>query len=447
MRKEIRRIIMFCTILTVGLLLLFFDVTFIQLLLLVFAIAVILPFLLGLVTIGEVRIALDTFKEKLRKISILKKLDEIKIFEKKSSTKPGVQPPKAPAKPEASSQKPEASSQKPASSAKTGDSAGRLPFSSQINSLITTIKTLGTTLKTRTRGGREVADINKMLDKTVNDKVERSVAPPAAAQNSALPAPGGGGSGSAADEDPFLSLSGDEFDAGLLDGLDDDGMTSPDTPGGSPQGPGESMDMGLPEPDLSASTSESSELDSAANDILKAYGADEGLDEFSGLEAGKEDTDADFGDLDNLSLDDVDLEVDLDEGETGEGSTAAVETPADPSTSPAAPVETPSSAVKTAWIPSDAPKGADEMDDSIGTQSDMASFAGGASGSDEDLLSSISSDVKRTVKAKDNSLLRELKDFKAPANEIELELTDMYQKMSIVQKPKDKTQPGTNGVK
>ena len=68
-------------------------------------------------------------------------------------------------------------------------------------------------------------------------------------------------------------------------------------------------------------------------------------------------------------------------------------------------------------------------------------------GSDEDLLSSISSDVKRTVKEKDTSLLRELKDFKAPANEIEKELTDMYQKMSTVQKPKEKTPPATNGIK
>ena len=42
------------------------------------------------------------------------------------------------------------------------------------------------------------------------------------------------------------------------------------------------MDMGLPEPELSGS---SSELDDAANDILKANASGEGLDEFSGLEA------------------------------------------------------------------------------------------------------------------------------------------------------------------
>jgi hypothetical protein len=94
---------------------------------------------------------------------------------------------------------------------------------------------------------------------------------------------------------------------------------------------------------------------------------------------------------------------------------------------------------KASWIPSDAPKN-DELD-MAGMQSDMASFAGGAGGSDEDLLSSIASDVKRTVKVADLSLLRELKDFKAPANEIEDELTEVYKKISRMPTIKNKTDP------
>jgi hypothetical protein len=443
MKKEVRRIVMFCTILTVGLLLLFIDVTLIQLLFLIIAIAIILPFLLGLVTIAEVRTTFETIKEqKLKKISLLKKLDDIKLFEKKGPAKPEIPVPKAPAKSDSSTQK----SAIPAAADK---SPSKMPFSSQIQTIVSSLKSFGSILKERTKRERKVSDINKMLDTAVSEKVEKKPAATGAspAGDTSLPAPGGVGSASAADTDPFLSLSGDEFDAGLLDGLDDDMMT-PGIPssGGLSSDPGASPDMGLPEPELSSSDSE---LDSAAADILKAHGGGEDLDEFSGLEPG-EGTDTDFGDLDNLSLDDVDLEGELgDDMDTG-GNSPEAPTPAEPATSaaqePAGSPET-SSAVKTTWIPSDAPKGADQQEDQIGTQADMASFASASSGSDEDLLSSIASDVKHVTKEKDLSLLRELKDFKAPANEIETELTDMYQKMSTVQKPKDKIPPATNGIK
>ena len=326
----------------------------------------------------------------------LEKLDSIKLFEKKAPAKQASPQPKVPVKSEISSQK-------PVTSTNTGGMAGKMPFGSQINSLVTTLKSFGNILKTRTTGDRKITDINAMLDKTVSEKVEKRSAAPVPAGNTSMPAPGGAGSGSSADEDPFLSLSGDEFDAGLLDGLDDEGMASPAAEGKTPGDSGQSMDMGLPEPELSDS---SSELDDAANDILKAHGGDEGLDEFSGLEAGSDETDTDFGDLDSLSIDDVDLDAELGGDEEAAGSTAAEVSPEGAEPGPAAQAEAPSSAVKTAWIPSDAPKGADQSEDSIGTQSDMASFAGGASGSDEDLLSSISSDVKRTTKEKDTSLLR-----------------------------------------
>jgi hypothetical protein len=443
MRKEIRRIIMFCTILTVGLLLLFIDVTLVQLLFLIVAIAIILPFLLGLITIAEVRTTLDTFKEqKLKKISILKRLDEIKLFEKKGASRPEIPVPKTPVKADTSSQK----STKPAV---TDKSPGRMPFSSQIQTIVASLQSLGTVLKERTKRERKVSDINKILDSTVSEKVDKKPAGAgvAPAGNTSLPAPGAAGSASSADADPFLSLSGDEFDAGLLDGLDDDMMT-PGTPSATelPSDSGDSPDMGLPEPELSGS---SPELDSAAADILKANDGGEGLDEFSGLEAGG-DSDTDFGDLDNLSLDDVDLDGELGGEMDSGGDPAGAQTPAEPS-APAAPVPADSpetaSAVKTTWIPSDAPKGADQQEDQIGTQADMASFASASGGSDEDLLSSIASDVKHTTKEKDLSLLRELKDFKAPAGEIEKELTDMYQRMNTVQKPKEKIPPATNGVK
>ncbi len=79
--------------------------------------------------------------------------------------------------------------------------------------------------------------------------------------------------------------------------------------------------------------------------------------------------------------------------------------------------------------------------DGISTQDDMSSFAGGASGSDADLLSSLASDVKHVTKEKNTSLLRDLKDFKAPATDIENELTDVFETMKAVPNPRKKAIP------
>jgi hypothetical protein len=71
----------------------------------------------------------------------------------------------------------------------------------------------------------------------------------------------------------------------------------------------------------------------------------------------------------------------------------------------------------------------------------MASFAGGASGSDADMLSSLASDVKYVAKEQNLSLLRDLKDFKAPASEIESELQYVHDRMKAGQTTGKKTTP------
>ncbi len=324
MRKEIRRVIMFCTILTVGILLLTFDITFIQLLLLVLAIALIMPFLLGLVTIAELREAFASFKENtLKKVTLLKKLDDIKLFEKKAPVKSPAPPAKAvaPAKPAPATDKNES----------------KIPFSSHIQSLISSLGSLGSVLKERTKRERKVLDINTMLDKTVKGEVPPPAVTPAA-EGSSLPAPPGGAGPAVPDEeDPFLSLSGDEFDDGLLDGLDDDGTSGLPGTMEPPSGDGlPAAGMELPEPELSMPGSggapdESAELDAAASAILAAAGeTDEGLDDFSGLESPEgTGADAELGDLDNISLDEIDIDADLEEeGETGGGAEPAEAAPA-----------------------------------------------------------------------------------------------------------------------
>jgi len=403
---------MLCTVVILGSILIFIDVTLIQLLLILIVAAIVLPFLLGIVTVAEIK----TYLADLKKTGFLKRLDEIKIFEKR-----------APAGAKKEGAKSEKTVKKETS--KPGDK--KSGFLAHITSTITSLGSLGTILKARSKPGKKVEDINKMLDKTVSEKVSKP----------APPVPGAvGGAGSSDPSDPFLSLSGDEFDEGLLDGLDDDpslASLSDDLSPGS--GPGSDQ----PAPELLMPSLDEME-DSAAPDSADAGSGLEGL---SGLDGGSE-LDAEFGDLDNLSLDDVELDEDMaDSMDTVSADDGA---PQEEDSSPAS--TTPSAVpdpneVKTAWIPSDAPSDSDNMEDQLGIQSDMASFAGGSGGSDEDLLSSIASDVKTVTKEKDLSLLRELKDFKAPASEIEDELKDMFQKIGGTTKENDTESPHSEGNK
>ena len=242
-------------------------------------------------------------------------------------------------------------------------------------------------------------------------------------------------------DDPFMSLSGDEFDEGLLDGLGDDGasMTTPPAPREEAAfDPADFPDLEMDSPGPSptrACCQPPGHGECTSGCRISAGGG--GLEEFSGLDGGDL-PDADFGDLDGLSLDDV--EPDADPGDTP-GTASSGPAPA-PAAAPAAD----RNAVKTAWIPSDAPKDAGEVEDEVSTQADMAAFAGG-SGGDEDLLSSIASDVKHVKKEQDLSLLRELKDFRAPASEIEKELGGMYERMNRAQQTKRKNPPAAKGIK
>lgn len=421
MKESVRRIVMLCTILTFGLILIFFDVTLIQLLFMMIVLVVVLPFLIGVVTVDEVRTKLAG------KSGLLKRLDEMKFFEKSGPAKGQKVPAKA------------AKADVKKTSEKTGG------FGSRIKSAFSTFGSLGTVLKERSKRGRKVEDINKMLDRTVSEKVPAPSAPAqamqqAAAGSASLPSPGsGGGLPADSDDDSLLSLSSDEFDAGLLEGLDDD--SPPQMPDEiTPEGPLSGSAPDLPVPELSLPSTDEAGV---SGDAVSS------LDEFSGLE-GSGGLDAEFGDLDSLSLDDIDIDddtgagaapADADQDETAPSGTGAGPAPA---AAPAAASEP----VKTAWIASDAPAGADMFtEDQIGVQSDMASFAGGAGGTDEDLLSSIASDVKTVKKEKDISLLRELKDFKAPASQIEDELKGMFDQISTAPVKKDKDKTAQDGIK
>jgi hypothetical protein len=423
MNAKLKKPVLFAVIVVIGSILVLFDIPLILLVPLIIIVVFAALLALGSLTITEIRGAMRF--EDLKKIGILRRLDEMKFFEK-SAAETKKAPLQAPEKKETKKEV------KKHEEEKSG-------VFTHVSAFFSSIGSLGSVLKARNRQGKKVDDINKLLDKTVSEKV--SAPPPAPLKPAAAAgsAPGGAGGGlpaPPAGEDPFMSLSGDEFDEGLLEGLGEDlPMTPAAAPAGKTMDAGSGPEAAAPGPDLPPPTLE---ISTAAGDILKEAGEGGGLEEFSGLEGG-ELSDTDFGDLDNLNLDEVSPDADLGEGPdtAAAAPVPAPEAPAQPA--PAAVPAADSGAVKTAWIPSDAPKGA-VAEDEISTQADMAAFASGPGG-DEDLLSSIASDVKRATKEQDLSLLRELKDFRAPASEIQKELGGMYERMNQAQQTKRKKPP------
>jgi hypothetical protein len=429
MKESLRKPLLFVVIVVIGSVFVLFDIPLLVLLPLLIIVGFGTLLALGSVTVPEIRSAVSG----LGKSGILKRLNDMKFFEKAPGGTPAAaakpSPPPAPGKKEEPRKK--GSEEKPGVRA-------------HLSTLFSSFRSLGTILRQKGKQEKKVEDIDKLLDRTVSERV--SAPPPSAAAPAMPAATGGAGKGNDPGmDDPFMSLSGDEFDVGLLEGLGgDDSPAAPPAPPAVPAMEGGDLpdlpDSGpdLPEPEL--------DVDSAASDILRQAGESpgEGPDEFSGLDAVSL-SDEDFGDLENISLDDVSLDADLGEGPDA----AAAPEPAPESSASPAPAAAPvsdSNAVKTAWIPSDAPKDAGEAGDEVSTQADMAAFASGPGG-DEDLLSSLAADVKHVKKEQDLSLLRELKDFRAPATEIEKELSGMYERMSAGKPDRKKEPAAPKGIK
>jgi len=429
MKESLRRVILFTVIVITGSAMILFDVPLILMIPLILAVGFVILLLLGAITVDEIKSALGGLKSgNLKKTGILKRLDEMKFFEKSSAAKPDKKP----------SQKTQTKQTVKGPEKKSG-------ISGHLNSFVSSIRSLGTLLKQRSKHEKKVEDINKLLDKAVSEKVKSSAL--ASAGNVAdikMPTPAGGAGSATRDQakeqDPFLSLADDEFDTSILDSLDDqdamptvqaDTIIAPPELSGAP-----SIDINEPEIPLP-----SLDIDGEVGNILKDNA--QGLEEFSSLDGG-EVIDQDLGDLDGINLDDVDFGDDDEKKATPATSTSPAAAPAGKAASPLRKT----AEVKTDWVKSDAPKGAAEQDpDQISTQNDMASFAGGASGSDSDLLSSLASDIKHVTKEKNISLLRDLKDFKAPSSDIENELSEMYARLKEVPDTGKRAKPPARGIK
>jgi len=405
MKERLRRIILFAVIVITGSVMILLDVPLLLLIPLIFATGFIALLLLGAITVSDIK---SIFKRPefvhLKKIPILKQLDEIRFFEKP----------------------PGQSGRKIVFRLRQDSGPGtakKTDLISQMRSFFSSLSSLGTVIRERNRYKKKVEHINELLDKTVGEKVKGSALAGAAEDAGTGTAPVTGSvvpglQEQAKDKDLFMSLSRDEFDISLLDGLEE---AVPQPLSHPPQGASLSetggRDLAIPESDIPLP---SLNINLADRILLEKESR---LEEFNGLE-GVESIDLDFKDLDNLDFNDLDNST-IAEGGVSE---AAV-----PSAGDSPYQDTGALRVKTDGIP---PDGSRESGEQRSPRSEISSPARGVSRQDEDLLSSLASDIKYVKKERDLSLLRELKDFKAPATEIDDELKETYERLILPEQKK-----------
>jgi hypothetical protein len=331
---------------------------------------------------------------------------------------------------------------------KAEDTKQKRTFSLRPGSLFASVRSLGTILRTGKLPDRDnVEETGGLANKTAGEKTGGSALARAAelSQDSMTAnrrESGGAGSSSpragvspSPTDDPFLSLSSDELETGLLDSLEEEDTKSseirPDStppdlslsyiPGSSGVTIGES-DIPIPPQEISAETQE------------EARSIEPNLDEFNGLE-GTDSIDQNLDELDTIDLDSATTDGDMWEEEEDTSQTSPPPKPPEAATPPHEP-----QARKGPTPPASSPPVFSRVTLPKDDQSDMTVFTAPVS-ADDRMISSLADVIKTTKKTKDISLLRELKDFKVPAKDIEKELSDLYQGLDMVSERKNKTKP------
>ncbi|MGB8219269.1 MAG: hypothetical protein WCE46_02665 [Methanoregula sp.] len=401
MKENIRRLVLFATIVGIGSILIFVDIPLLYLIPLVTVVGFVLLIFLGSITVTDIKNAVSKLSIKnLRERPLLKRLDSIKFFEKKKTSRKGTA----------------AKEQGKNVPVKLKEKTGGIQY--HLSLLASSIKSFGKILTERKKNTKKPEEINKLLEKTITEKVSKGSALDSAATIPSVSGSNRGGAGGVLpaengnESDPFLSLSDEDLGTGLLDGLDEPEpaaasetiQTSSDVDSG----------LSLPDLDMPALPDETA---ADADAILRANADDNGLNELNGLDDG-EAVDETLNDLDNINLEDIDL------GDDNGMQDSLPQTPTPQSAGPAL-----GSGSLIPATPITVAGGSESSADTDKT--DMSSFAAGnAAGSDDDMLSSLASDIKQVKKEKDVSLLRELKDFKAPATDIEKELLEMSEQLN-----------------
>ncbi|MEN6610276.1 MAG: hypothetical protein ABFC24_05490 [Methanoregulaceae archaeon] len=285
-------------------------------------------------------------------------------------------------------------------------------FSAVFGSLTQGLKKIKVPAITKNAQDKKTKEINQKLDATLKpEKQSKKGTESGNAAGGAAAAAGGSGE-SADDEDPFLSLTGEDFEAGLLDELDDED----DSPG---------LSAGLAATDLPEPPEDVSEETGETPGELPEEGVDIG--ELEGVDA----IDDELSSLDEIDLDAMELDDEEESVRPQKTAKKAAEKPAEPSAAPEQKKVEGNIGFDNAM-----------MQEQIPEQIDVASMAGPA-GSDDDMLSLLAAEAKIARKQDNDSLLRDLKDFRAPAQDIENELQDV---MNLLGAKTGKKDPGKTAV-
>jgi len=324
-------------------------------------------------------------------------------------------------------------------------------ISLNLGTIASSFKSLGTMLRTGKKPDmNKVREIDKILPKTASEKGNVSalarageLSPDSGIAGGAKPGGPGGtharsGSSPHPVDDPFLSLSSDELESGFLDTVDEEDKKGtgikPDTPSPDafpPYVPGSSgvtigeSDIPIPPQEVPLEGPPDVQEPSPSNEPDL-----EGFDDFGATDT----IDQNLDELDTIDLDSVELN-----DETWEEETDTEDSPPDspPEIKPLAPEVTGTAGSAAPAAPAISPPRVPGMNQNAGDLTDMTVFTAHVS-EDDLMVRSIAADIKIARKTKDVSLLRELKDYKAPAKKIEEELSDLYSELNKFSEKKAK---------
>jgi hypothetical protein len=411
MKDSVRRILLFAVILIAGLVLVLFDLPAIFLLLVVIALAVVVLVINGSIKLPKLKVPKITFS-----------------LPKGAKKNPKVQKPPVAQKPvkEKSIKK-----QQSGTKSSTGKKSGKMPgsfstikdaFSSMGKAISVIAGDIGKARRPAAAKQREKQKLDQMLDQSVQGRAPdiRSLED---ANPEIVPA------GKQIVADPFSTLVKEQMNTELLDSvqLDDeigDLSALNDLDLGSDMSGAFGDDISNLDVSLDTDDGITIDDDSETDEVASILAANIG--ELEAGEEGGEDTMSNemaLGGLEDLDINNIDLDQEL--GDPDGPDVKETRPEPSPVVSPQAPVQKASSSGSApmggsmfASAPSSKVESAEKPKD-MGDS--MLAFSSGK-GMDDDLMASLKSDASSVKKDNNAPLLRDLKDVKVPAADLEREL-------------------------
>lgn len=416
MKDSTRRMILFAVIVAAGLLLVFFDIPAVFLLTGIIALTIIVLFITGSIRVPKLqvpKISISLKKGAEQKGNVQKTTATIKPEKEKTGKKTGPSGPKVPSK-------------KPSRTTSRFSSI-RDAFSSMGKAISVISMDISRARKPKTAKKQESMKLDKMLDQSVQGRAPdirsfKDATPeiiPAEKQNVS---------------DAFSTLVNEPMNTELLDSVapgEDIGDLSGlhDLELGSDMSGAFGDDISNLDIALDADDGITIDDDSDTDEVASILAANAGeLEEEKGGETAQASSEMELGGLENLDIGAIDLDQELGDLENPDSKQSKPAAPQDkiPAVSaskPSSPAIKPAGGTGFAESPfASAPSSkmtASEKPREMGDS--MLAFSSGK-GMDDDLMSSLKSDASTVKKDNNAPLVRDLKDVKVPAADLEKEL-------------------------